>query len=281
MAAVAGGPGHVRDARRPAVRHPARPADRSDAASGRAVTPRSRSGSPIAVDVLAALADADGDPALADALDRWELSLFQSEPFRSEQLRAALVSLLGETWPMRCCVLLAEDASARARSCTASSPGSTPVTPRRPRRSMPPAGRSSPFSARATAIELAHDLDRELLGLGRRRPRAPSPSDAFGSNPLPARERAGATVEGWKSRERCSTDSSASSARSSAVRRLAASSLASFAGSARRSRGVVATGGGRGAGSTCAEDRRRRFVAPLTGLRLVRTPGGERDMIGR
>ena len=45
---------------------------------------------PIAVDVLAALGDADGDPELADALDRWELSLFQSEPFRSEQLRAAL-----------------------------------------------------------------------------------------------------------------------------------------------------------------------------------------------
>ena len=43
--------------------------------------------SPIAVDVLAALGDADGDPELAEALDRWELSLFQSEPFRSEQIR--------------------------------------------------------------------------------------------------------------------------------------------------------------------------------------------------
>ena len=56
---------------------------------------------PIAVDVLAALGDADGDPELADALDRWELSLFQSEPFRSEQLRARSRPLLGETWPMR------------------------------------------------------------------------------------------------------------------------------------------------------------------------------------
>ena len=33
---------------------------------------------------------ADADPALAEALDRWELSLFQHEPFRAEQLRAAL-----------------------------------------------------------------------------------------------------------------------------------------------------------------------------------------------
>ncbi len=38
-------------------------------------------------EVLARLSLADGDPALADALDRWELSLFQNEPFRSEQLR--------------------------------------------------------------------------------------------------------------------------------------------------------------------------------------------------
>ena len=64
---------------------------------------------PIAVDVLAALGDADGDPELAEALDRWELSLFQNEPFRSEQLRAALSALLGDTWPMRACVLLTDD----------------------------------------------------------------------------------------------------------------------------------------------------------------------------
>ena len=72
---------------------------------------------PIAVEVLAALGDADGDPALAEALDRWELSLFQNEPFRSEQLRAALSALLGETWPLRCAVLLGED-GALGRSCT-------------------------------------------------------------------------------------------------------------------------------------------------------------------
>ncbi len=42
---------------------------------------------PIAVEVLTALAAADGDPELAEALDRWELSLFQNEPFRSERPR--------------------------------------------------------------------------------------------------------------------------------------------------------------------------------------------------
>ena len=68
---------------------------------------------PIAVEVLAALGDADGDPELAEALDRWELSLFQNEPFRSEQLRASLGALLGETWPLRCAVLLAQDGGGR------------------------------------------------------------------------------------------------------------------------------------------------------------------------
>jgi hypothetical protein len=38
---------------------------------------------------------ADGDRELGEALDRWELSLFQSDPFASEQLRGALTALLG------------------------------------------------------------------------------------------------------------------------------------------------------------------------------------------
>src|SRR5262249_33535774 len=63
---------------------------------------------PTAVDALAALGEADGDPALAEALDRWELSLFQNEPFRSERLRASARALLGETWALRSAVLLAE-----------------------------------------------------------------------------------------------------------------------------------------------------------------------------
>jgi hypothetical protein len=71
---------------------------------------------PIAIGVLGALAGADGDPGLADALDRWELSLFQNEPYRSEQLRAAAQALLGETWPLRAAVVLGEDEVTREQA---------------------------------------------------------------------------------------------------------------------------------------------------------------------
>ncbi len=49
----------------------------------------------LAADLLARLGHAEADPDLAEALDRWELSLFADEPFRSEQLREALTALLG------------------------------------------------------------------------------------------------------------------------------------------------------------------------------------------
>ena len=49
----------------------------------------------LAADLLARLGRAEDDPDLAEALDRWELSLFAEEPFRSEQLREALTALLG------------------------------------------------------------------------------------------------------------------------------------------------------------------------------------------
>ena len=121
---------------------------------------------PIAVDVLAALGDADGDPELAEALDRWELSLFQNEPFRSEQLRIALTSLLGETWPLRCCVLLAEDASAREEmhaqlSALAAGSEASGATTDTARRAVVAVLRSR------DRVELQEDLDRELLGLRR------------------------------------------------------------------------------------------------------------------
>ena len=48
-----------------------------------------------------------------EALDRWELSLFQSEPFRSDQLRSGLEALLGATWPLRAARLLGEDGRER------------------------------------------------------------------------------------------------------------------------------------------------------------------------
>jgi hypothetical protein len=65
------------------------------------------------------LAIADDDPALGDALDRWELSLFQDDPFRSEQLRGAVDSALGGgqgLWAgaMRAAALLGETAEERA-----------------------------------------------------------------------------------------------------------------------------------------------------------------------
>jgi hypothetical protein len=50
----------------------------------------------VASDIRLRLGDADDDTRLGDALDRWELSLFQSEPFCGEQLRHALESALGE-----------------------------------------------------------------------------------------------------------------------------------------------------------------------------------------
>ena len=122
---------------------------------------------PISVDVLGALGDADGDPELAEALDRWELSLFQNEPFRSEQLRAALSALLGETWPLRCSVLLEKDGSAREAlhgelSALSAGEAVTPIVLDVVRRALVAALRSGDRDG------LVHELDRELLGLERR-----------------------------------------------------------------------------------------------------------------
>ena len=73
----------------------------------------------LASDLLARLGRAEEDPELAEALDRWELSLFAEEPFRSEQLREALVALLGGPdglWAaaVRAAVLLGETGRDRA-----------------------------------------------------------------------------------------------------------------------------------------------------------------------
>jgi hypothetical protein len=124
---------------------------------------------PIAVDVLATLADADGDPELAEALDRWEISLFQSEPFRTEQLRASLHALLGETWQLRCAVLLEKDGSAReslhAELAALGSGGATSqIVLDAVRRALVAALRSRDREL------LIRGLDRELLGLERATP---------------------------------------------------------------------------------------------------------------
>jgi hypothetical protein len=65
------------------------------------------------------LAVADDDARLGDALDRWELSLFQDDPFRAEQLKHALDAALGGgqgIWAasMRAGALLGETAEERA-----------------------------------------------------------------------------------------------------------------------------------------------------------------------
>jgi hypothetical protein len=122
---------------------------------------------PIAVEVLAALARADGDPELADALDRWELSLFQNEPFRSEQLRASLGALLGETWPLRSAVLLEDDGAAREELhghlvALAGGEAASPAAREAVRKALVAALRSR------DRVELVYELDRELLGLPRR-----------------------------------------------------------------------------------------------------------------
>jgi len=89
----------------------------------------------LAGDLLERLGRADEDPELAEALDRWELSLFADEPFRSEQLREALGALLGGAdglWAatVRTAVLLGETGRDRAaelerlRSLTRGEPAS-------------------------------------------------------------------------------------------------------------------------------------------------------------
>jgi hypothetical protein len=72
----------------------------------------------LAADLLERLTDANLDEGLGEALDRWELSLFASEPYRSEQLRESLGSLLGGgdgLWAAaaRLSVLVGEDAAER------------------------------------------------------------------------------------------------------------------------------------------------------------------------
>lgn len=115
-------------------------------------------------ELLARLSLADGDAALAEALDRWELSLFQNEPFRSEQLRGALSALLGDTWALRAAVLLGED-SARRRAIYESL---------RALRAGEPASVSGADAARRSLAatlqqgdraELLRSLDDTLLGL--------------------------------------------------------------------------------------------------------------------
>jgi hypothetical protein len=73
----------------------------------------------LAAELRRRLPLADDDRELGEALDRFELSLFQDEPFRSEQLRIALEALLGAgdgffAAAMRAASLLGESGRERA-----------------------------------------------------------------------------------------------------------------------------------------------------------------------
>ena len=73
----------------------------------------------LAADLLVELGSADDDAELGEAIDRWELSLFQDGPFQAEQLRESLAALLGGNdglWAaaVRGALLLGETPRARA-----------------------------------------------------------------------------------------------------------------------------------------------------------------------
>jgi hypothetical protein len=125
----------------------------------------------VAADLRERLLLADDDRELGEALDRWELSLFADEPFRSGQVRDALVALLGGddgVWAatMRAGVLLEEKAKDRAALVTAL-------------RSERPGARALDALRRALVETLLHGnrvdlvatLDETLLGV-RPRPAA-------------------------------------------------------------------------------------------------------------
>ena len=119
---------------------------------------------PLAAELLVQLGLADADTHLAEALDRWELSLFQNEPFRSEQLRAAFAALLGSTWPLRAAVLLegqqdAREALHRDLAALADGGEATRVAADGVRRSLVEVLREGDRGG------LAPRLDRVLLGL--------------------------------------------------------------------------------------------------------------------
>jgi hypothetical protein len=73
----------------------------------------------LAAELRERLTLADSDRRLGEALDRYELSLFAEEPFRSAQVRESLECLLGEhggPWAstMRTAVLLADKTRERS-----------------------------------------------------------------------------------------------------------------------------------------------------------------------
>jgi hypothetical protein len=129
----------------------------------------------LAADLRERLLLADDDRELGEALDRWELSLFADDPFRSGQVRDALVALLGGghgAWAaaMRASVLLEEHTTERiglAAELQADDPG--PVARDALRRAL------VETLLHGNRHGLVETLDETLLGL---RPRPASVVDA-------------------------------------------------------------------------------------------------------
>jgi hypothetical protein len=120
----------------------------------------------VAAKLIPALAVVDDDARLGDALDRWELALFQDEPFRGEQLRHALDAALGEgdgTWAagMRAAALLGETATERAELAERFAAATTDLV----RRLL------VAILLHGDRAALVRELDRALLGLQAGRPR--------------------------------------------------------------------------------------------------------------
>ena len=146
----------------------------------------------LAADLRERLTLADEDRELGEALDRWELSLFADEPFRSGQVRDALTALLGDgdgAWAasMRAAVLLGRRRQT-GPSCSSSSGQSEPG--RLP--GMPFAGRSSRLCCTGTGESSCSRSTRRCSGFGRaRRPCSPPDGDRESGDTLfsPSRHR--------------------------------------------------------------------------------------------
>ena len=184
-----------RSARCPGSPRPSRRASRAGSTRGAAE---------LAGELLERLGASEDDAELTEAVERWELSLFEDEPLRSDRLRESLAALLGGPdglWAaaMRATLLLG-DGTASARA----------VDRLRALARGERAGRPGRDDVRRAIVEtLLHDdrarlitaLDESLLGL-RPRPagyfsRAPARHD-----PAQTRHASAATVAAWRKHAR-------------------------------------------------------------------------------
>jgi hypothetical protein len=123
----------------------------------------------LAAELRSRLPLADEDQQLGEALDRWELSLFQDDPFRAEQLRASLDALLGGAdglWAasVRAAVLLGESPHDRGELLAQLRSAPAPDVVRRALVAVVLHGDRG---------ALVHTLDESILGL------RPRPSTSF------------------------------------------------------------------------------------------------------